>query len=265
MVDSSPSVYLTDEAHLSGPVFRELERISQVYSCGLSQLVSAFMLDQLSRIPSYSGVAQRIPKIVGPEFEKCRHALSEERLAFAQSIVPPQSPAGSTATPLEPLASAWREVAGESFAETYLRRLSSQICSKYGTQSVRTPVLACSMFKNLFPTASFFTFANDAHRFSQTMDSASMVWERISPSPSAGLLEKWAETWACAKESYPGQYVADDPYLFVPAVSPKFSLPDFKRLAGNVDLRDALALAASPVVKRPPPSPGALTGVGELS
>lgn len=193
-------------------------------------------------------------------------ALSLEGLTAAEEeSAPPKTPAIVTKaepTPLDSLCAAWRTLTGEHLGSRALNRLSAQVCSKYGTLSVRNASLAARMFRDLFPGGTFFSFANDAHRHAATMDSASVVWEKFGALP--GARERWMAVWSSAKALCAGDYAADDPYLFVPASSPKFDLENFTRLAGTVDLRDALALASSPAQKRKPPSPEPLTGIGGL-
>lgn len=256
----------SEEAHVSSSALGELEKAASKHACPLPHMVFIFVLGQLAALPSRSDLRTLIPSLVGPEFRRCLDALVLEGLVSDPSSSSPDSDHRPISefepAPLDSLCAAWREMTGESVPAQSIKRLSSQVCSKYGTLSVRNAPLAARMFRSLFPQGTFFSFVNDAHRYAPTMDSASLVWEKFGTSSSAN--QRWASAWTTAKSLCPADYGADDPYLFVPASNPRFSLEEFGRLAGTVDLRDALALAAAPVSKKRAPTPGPLTGIGGM-
>jgi len=256
----------SEEAHVSGPALEDLIRAAARHSCPLPHMVCTFVLAQLMTTPHRSDLRSTAPSLIGPEFKKCWDALVMEGAIGSSSLngATPQSErtASLNPNPLDSLSSAWRTLTGERLGTPALSRLSSQICSKYGTLSAKNALAAARMYRVLFPEGTFFSFANDAHRYSQTMDSASMVWEKFGA--LEGAKSRWLSAWTTAKTLCPADYGADDPYLFVPASAPRFDMKTFARLAGSVDLRDALALAAAPSTKRKVPAPGNLTGIGGL-
>lgn len=251
---------------MSSSTLNELERVSSKHSCSLPHMVCAFVLWQLASLPHRSELRTRAQSMVGGEFRRCMEALALEGIASSEEVpgseCTPSLPIHPEPTPLDSLCSAWREQSGEHLGDRALKRLSAQVCSKYGTLSVRNANLAAQMFRTLFPEGTFFSFANDAHRYAATMDSASVVWRKFGGTPAAR--ERWMSAWATAKTLCAGDYAADDPYLFVPAANPKFDMENFARLVGTVDLRDAMALASCPSQKKRPPSPEYLTGIGGL-
>jgi hypothetical protein len=256
----------SEEAHVSGPALEELMRAAARHSRPLPHMVCTFVLAQLLSTPHRSDLRSTAPSLVGPEFKKCWDALvMEGTIGSSESSGPLPQPAltaSLTPNPLDSLSSAWRTLTGERLGIAALSRLSSQICSKYGTLSTKNALASARMYRAMFPEGTFFSFANDAHRYSQTMDSASLVWEKFGALEGARL--RWLSTWTTAKTLCPADYGADDPYLFAPAASPSFDVKNFARLAGSVELRDALALAASPSTKKKVPAPESLTGIGGL-
>lgn len=256
----------SEEAHISSSALEELTKVASKHSCSLPHMVFTFVLCQLSALPHRSELRSTAASLVGGDLQRCMDALTLEGLASSLGTSPSstQAPPASTPppTPLDSLSASWRELTGEHLGATALGRLSAQVCSKYGTLSVRCAPLAAKMFRDLFPNGTFFSFVNDAHRYSQTMDSASVVWKSFSSGKESR--ERWLSAWTSAKTSCSGDYGADDPYLFVPAANPKFDIENFARLVGTVDIRDALSLSASPSQKRNPPAPSSLTGIGGL-
>lgn len=234
--------------------------MSRRHARGFSQLLSTFVVQQMEAIPHLRNNLPQSPEsLIGPEYAECTKVLELE--GWIEGGSPPAlRERKAEPTPLDNLHSAWFTATGESMGALPLRRLSSQICSRHGTSCVRSPALAVAMFRDLFPSASFFSLANDAHKFWQSMDSASSLWPSLRSAPSA--LERWKSAWAIAKSAYPGSYSSDDPYAFVIAAAPRFDLEEFRRLAGQLELRDALNMAASPQSKRKPPSTERLTGIG---
>jgi hypothetical protein len=247
----------TEEAHVSSAAFDEIAKLSESYSLPVSSLLSTFVFCQLSNISNSIAIRHAPDRLFGPDFAQCVDAFQLEGwlLPLRHAVTSPpveQSPLGD-------LVSAWSELTGEKLPALFLKNLTAQVRSKYGSCAARSPKKIVKMFRELFPEASFSSLLSDTHRFSLTIDSAAQVWDAVSDPQSSR--KKWGEIWRIAKIAYPGTPAADDPYIFVPAISPRFSAQEFKKLAGSLELKDALALSACPSGKRMPPDRSALTGV----
>jgi len=250
---------VTEEAHVSRSAFDEIVRIASVHKLSVSAVLSAFVFCQLARRPSSKALEEDGETIFGPSLSPCIRALRLE--GWLSPLENKKASPQNSPSSLDALASSWERLTGERLPHLFLKNLAQQAGSKYGPAPIRSPEKLVKMFRDLFPGGSFSSLVADVHRFSSTMDSAAQVWS-AAPAPLASL-EKWEKAWIIAKTTYPGSLTAEDPYLFVPAISSRFDVSEFRRLAGSLELRDALSMAAMPQCRLTAPNRASLTGIKE--
>lgn len=254
MTETPPNFRWTAEAHITRPTFDALLEMSRKHKCDFSSLVSVAVSLQLSDwSPSFR---TSMLSLFGKSASAAVDAL--EMSGWLSPSSPPSPTQTTFSTPVDACAKEWQALTGEEIPQLVRRRIHSQVIAKYTGTLSRNPSQAVRLFRVLFPSGQFQSFAHDSFKFGGSMDVACSAFQAVPPDERKAFVSRWNDIWTCATHAY-GPSSCEDPYQFVsPASSPRFDMGIFRSSVKNYSLRDALDLSLSGGAKKTPPSADAL-------
>jgi hypothetical protein len=156
-------------------------------------------------------------------------------------------------TPVDALAAAWGKLTREKIPMLTRKRIYSQMCSLHPGGPVKFPTEAAGLYSKLFPEGSFQSFVNDAYKYPDSFDRASVGARGVSI--SSDLTERWRKIWTIASLAEPCSKFASDPYVFFCcALNPNFNERLFAKNIRTYSPWDAIESSLKTKKKQPDPT-----------